>query len=563
MRSSASVSALLSSDSAGSLRILDRAAHLVRSDARALYGLVLPASGGLALVGLVLYYVERVLGITTLRPAFALAAAALLAARAVAAGAVARNVALLADGDTVAPGLAAARAALAGRRVALARVGVLSALLDLPAIFLCAWMTELGPLGAVLLVPVMGLRWLGASPTWAARVAVTRDGVGRAWLSAWRDGSGGRSKAVVVETLLALVALLVFFNGYVALLFGTMIGGTLLGLDLGFAASFLSPSNGFAVTFLVVTSLVVVEPLRMVASGLLWVDARVRHDALDLRRRVDALTADAPRAAPRPAAIATAAILLALGVGLPAPAIAQDEPGSELAPIVELAELPALPPSPGEADRTAAARVLAAPEFAPVVQPGDGQFGDWLREVIRDLFELLMPDPDLLPDFGFDFALPGMRTFLIIAFVILAGAIAFTVWALRASRRRGEGPAADEPARAIDVRERDPVDILAEAAALRRAGELRAALRTVYLATLVQLDRRRDIVFDPTRTNWHYLRDFPAGERRDAFAALTRLFDHKWYGHEQVSDDDVGTAEGAARRILALAGRDEDVAKVA
>jgi hypothetical protein len=564
MRASASISALLASGSTGSLRILDRAAHLVRGDARALYALVLPASGGLALVGLVLYYVERVLGITSLRPAFAVAAAALLALRALAAGAVARHVALLADGGAVASDLAAARAALTGRRVQLARVGVLSALLDLPAIFLCAWMTELGPLGAVFLVPVTGLRWIGTSPTWAARVAVTGDGVGRAWLSAWRDGSGGRSKAVVVETLLGLVALLVFLNGYVALVFGTLIGGTLLGLDLGFAASFLSPSNGFALTFLVVTALVIVEPLRMVASGLLWVDARVRHDALDLRRRVDALTAeDEPRPAPRSAAVVAAAILLALGVGMPAPALAQDGSPSELAPVVELAELPDRPPSAGDADRRSAARLLAAPEFAPVPEPGEGQFGDWLREVIRDLFELLMPDPDLLPDFGFDFALPGMKTFLVVAFVILVGAIAFTVWALRASRRRGEGPAPAEGARAVDVRERDPVDILAEAAALRRAGELRAALRTVYLATLVQLDRQRDIVFDPARTNWHYLRDFPVGERRDHFATLTRLFDHKWYGHEPVSDDDVGTAEGAARAILALTGRDGDVAKVA
>jgi len=562
MSAPASVSALLASGSSGSLRILDRAAHLVRGDARALYAAVLPASGSLALLGVVLYYVERVRGVASLRPAFAVAAAALLALRALAAGAVARHVANLADGDP-ATSLAAARATLAGRRVSLARVGVLSALLDLPAIFLCAWMTELGPLGAVLLVPVMGLRWIGASPTWAARIAVTGDDVGRAWWRAWRDGGGGRGKAVVVETLLGLVACLVFLNGYVALVFGAGMAGTVFGLDLAFAASFLSPSNGFAVTLLAALALVVVEPLRMVASGLLWVDARVRHDALDLRRRVDALTAPAePLPAPPPGAAVAAALLLALGLALPARALAQDEVFTVL-PIVEVAPLPDRPLSGGEADRRAAARVLAAEEFAPVPEPGEGQFDDWLREVIRDVIELLMPDPNLIPDFGLEFGLPGMKTFLIVAAIILLGAIGFTVWALRASRRKGEGAVPEEAAAAIDVRERDPVDILAEAAALRRAGELRAALRTVYLATLVQLDRQRDIVFDPARTNWHYLRDFPPGERRDRFATLTRLFDHKWYGHEAVSDDDVGTAESTARAILAMAGRGGDVAPVA
>ena len=183
-------------------------------------------------------------------------------------------------------------------------------------------------------------------------------------------------------------------------------------------------------------------------------------------------------------------------------------------------------------------------------QPGSGHFDDWLREVIRDLFDLLMPDPDAIPDLGLDFGLPGVRTFLAIGALVLLGAIGFTIWALRASRSQGGPAEANETARAVDVRERDPVDILAEAEELRARGELRAALRTVYLATLVQLDRRRDIVFDPSRTNWQYLRDFPAGERRDAFASLTRLFDHKWYGHEPVSDEDVRGADRVARAIL-------------
>ena len=232
-----------------------------------------------------------------------------------------------------------------------------------------------------------------------------------------------------------------------------------------------------------------------------------------------------------------------------------DSPGQTVA----IAPLPERAPSAGGEARVEAGRVLAASEFAPVPEPGQGHFDDWLREVIRDLFELLMPDPNTIPDLGLDFSLPGVRTFLVIAAVVLLGAIGFVVWALRSGRRRDASTPAEAGTTEVDVRERDPVDILAEAETLRRRGELRAALRTVYLATLVQLDRRREIVFDPARTNWQYLRDFPAGERRERFATLTRLFDHKWYGHEPVSDDDVRTADRVARAILAPAAQEASV----
>src|SRR4030095_4386810 len=121
------------------------------------------------------------------------------------------------------------------RGVAIATAAALSTLMDAPALALAAWMGQLGVLGAALLLPVVGLRWIGASPTWLTRMALLDEGVGSAWLAAWRDLAGARGKAFVVETMLGVVALLLFVNGYALLLGAAAVGGSLLGLDVAFA----------------------------------------------------------------------------------------------------------------------------------------------------------------------------------------------------------------------------------------------------------------------------------------------------------------------------------------
>ena len=214
-----------------------------------------------------------------------------------------------------------------------------------------------------------------------------------------------------------------------------------------------------------------------------------------------------------------------------------------------MAPLPAPAATESEPMRAAAREILAAPEFRPVPEPGEGRLGDQIRTWIREWLDRLLPDPSRFPKLGLDFALPGMWVFLLVGAVVVLATIAFVVWVLRTSRRPAAAEA-EEAEAGVDPRERDPLDILAEAAELRRRGALRDALRTVFLATLVQLDRRHEIAFDTTRTNAQVLRDLPPGERREWLAALTRLFDHKWYGHEPVTDADVEAADREARRLL-------------
>ena len=89
-----------------------------------------------------------------------------------------------------------------------------------------------------------------------------------------------------------------------------------------------------------------------------------------------------------------------------------------------------------------------------------------------------------------------------------------------------------------------------DAAALAEAGELRRALRSLYLATLVSLDRRRWIAFDPHLTNWQYSRQIPGGAIRDLFRTFTRLFDHKWYGEEPTTLSDYERCRELATQIV-------------
>ena len=102
----------------------------------------------------------------------------------------------------------------------------------------------------------------------------------------------------------------------------------------------------------------------------------------------------------------------------------------------------------------------------------------------------------------------------------------------------------------IDPRERAPSSFLDEAARLAETGDLREALRALYLATLVSLDRRRMIAFDPHLTNWQYMRQLPRGGMRDSFGQFTRVFDHTWYGREETTYVLYERCRGLAREIV-------------
>jgi len=82
-------------------------------------------------------------------------------------------------------------------------------------------------------------------------------------------------------------------------------------------------------------------------------------------------------------------------------------------------------------------------------------------------------------------------------------------------------------------------DLLAEAEALARKGEVRAAIRKAYIALLVELGERKVISLAQHKTNRDYLRSVkthPSLYRN--MSGLTDSFEKHWYGVAQSSDID-------------------------
>lgn len=83
------------------------------------------------------------------------------------------------------------------------------------------------------------------------------------------------------------------------------------------------------------------------------------------------------------------------------------------------------------------------------------------------------------------------------------------------------------------------LDLLAEAEALARRGELRAAIRRAYIALLVELGDRKVISLAQYKTNRDYLRAMREIEPlyRNV-KVLTDSFERHWYGLAQADESD-------------------------
>lgn len=71
---------------------------------------------------------------------------------------------------------------------------------------------------------------------------------------------------------------------------------------------------------------------------------------------------------------------------------------------------------------------------------------------------------------------------------------------------------------------------------LASAGDYRAAVRQLYLSTLLRLDERGRLRYDRSLTNREYLRAVSSAPAiRDALQPIVETFDHIWYGFAPIS----------------------------
>jgi hypothetical protein len=81
-------------------------------------------------------------------------------------------------------------------------------------------------------------------------------------------------------------------------------------------------------------------------------------------------------------------------------------------------------------------------------------------------------------------------------------------------------------------------------------GDIRQAIRALYLATLVHLHRERRIDYNRAFTNWIYVRQFRGDEgHKQTLRQLTRLFDEVWYGERSCGEEQYRTFERGVRDL--------------
>ena len=184
--------------------------------------------------------------------------------------------------------------------------------------------------------------------------------------------------------------------------------------------------------------------------------------------------------------------------------------------------------------------ILARPEYASEVKGPNA-----LTRLLRDFIEWLkkfLPQPRP--------AQQGSGAWLeVVAKIAVAlAAVALIVFLGRLllgrfkRSKRIKAPKKKEPRIVLGERlepEQSATDLLSEAEALARNGDLRAAIRKAYIALLVELGDRKIISLAQHKTNRDYLnalRGLPPLHSR--MSGLTDSFERHWYGFAEASQSD-------------------------
>jgi len=196
-------------------------------------------------------------------------------------------------------------------------------------------------------------------------------------------------------------------------------------------------------------------------------------------------------------------------------------------------------PNKAEASRKLA-EILKRPEYARKATKQSAlarlmkQFLDWFRS--------LFPEPKPL-SVGSAGLLTRIAQVVVIVLALTVLAYLVKLFLPRLLRNRGTRKKTKQTARIVLGEKLEPnqsaTDLLSEAEALARRGELRAAIRKAYIALLVELDERKVISLAQYKTNRDYLRavrDVQPLYRE--VKQLTDSFEQHWYGLVHATETD-------------------------
>jgi hypothetical protein len=230
-----------------------------------------------------------------------------------------------------------------------------------------------------------------------------------------------------------------------------------------------------------------------------------------------------------------------------------------------------------EATRSVKARelaiaILSRPEFD--LPEGRASLGEeresLLSRFLRWLFGRKPPkEPEEFSGCGFEGSPSassglGGGAFEVITPILVGLGIVLVVWLIVALLRKqfgkkpelagamaGAGGAAAPGADGLSALSKPPEGWASEADRLASAGDFRLAVRALYLAVLSALHRRGAIDYDPTRSNWDYVRSFRgAVSERPVLRELTLRFDYAWYGRTGIDSQSYERARELSLPIL-------------
>ncbi len=184
--------------------------------------------------------------------------------------------------------------------------------------------------------------------------------------------------------------------------------------------------------------------------------------------------------------------------------------------------------------------ILSRPEFAPKGKVASA-FSRFIEWIARWLEKALPKQENTQPGRGFSIVRIAQYIVVALCVIVLAYVLRVFLPVLRRRKKRvenakpearvvlGEHVAADESSK----------DLLSDAEALARAGQLRAAIRKAYIALLVELGDRKLISLAQHKTNRDYLRSVrETPELHASMMGLTDIFERNWYGLAQPTTAD-------------------------
>lgn len=187
------------------------------------------------------------------------------------------------------------------------------------------------------------------------------------------------------------------------------------------------------------------------------------------------------------------------------------------------------------------AAILQRSEYAGEVKQRSA-LERFVQRLLEWLNKLLPRTRQLSP--GGASTVSGIAQVLVVA--LAAAVIVYCIWLVGPYllRKRGPRKKKTKPEARVVLGERlEPdqsgADLLAEAEALARAGDLRGAIRKGYIALLVELGDRKVISLAQYKTNRDYLRSVREIENLHGnMLQLTSSFELHWYGLAQANESD-------------------------